>query len=152
MENAQQYDCWSRRNILLLIAAAILFLVGTMHTIRAEWIDRRLVRRIVQSSLFDADSSADQLARQIVRLAWHLTSIVWCGIAVLMVYLSSVEQVRPIVVTIRIFAVIFALHALASLIFTRGRHPSWYLFLIVATCLLLSTEPVGRLMTTTLEQ
>ena len=38
-------------NIPILIAAAILFIVGTMHTVVAEWMgNRRLVRRIVEST------------------------------------------------------------------------------------------------------
>jgi len=131
-------------NVLLLIAAATLFFIGTMHTVLAEWRgDRRLVRRIVQSTLFDAGDAQDLLARQIVRLAWHLTSLAWCGIAAVLAYLSFVEQTRPVVVTIRILAIAFLFHAVLSLTLTRGRHPSWYLFLIVSALSFLGTVSLG---------
>lgn len=131
-------------NALLLVAAAILFFVAVMHSVLAEWSgDRRLVRRIVHSGLFDAGVAEDLLARQIVRLAWHLTSLAWCGMAAVLAYLSLVEQTRPVVVTIRILAVVFVLHAALSLGITRGRHSSWYLFLIVGTLSFLATLPFG---------
>lgn len=131
-------------NVLLLIAAATLFFIGTMHSVLAEWSgDRRLVRRIVQSTLFEADVADDLLARRIVRLAWHLTSLAWCSMAAVLAYLSLVEQTRPVIVTIRIVAVVFVFHAVLSLGLTRGRHPSWYLFLIVATLSFLGTVPLG---------
>ena len=128
-------------NIPLLIAAATLFFVGIMHTMVAEWRgNRRLVRRVVQSKLFD-DDAQDIAAKQIIRLAWHLTSLAWCSTAVVLAYLSSAERTLAVVGTIRILAVTFLCHSALSLVITRGRHPSWYLFLMVSIFSFLGTVP-----------
>ena len=131
-------------NAPLLIAAATLFSIGTMHTVLAEWRgDRRLVRRIVQSTLFDTGDAQDVLARQVVRLAWHLTSLAWCGIAAVLATFAFAEQTWVVVATSRILSAVFFFHAALSLMLARGRHPSWYLFLIVSALAFLGTVSGG---------
>ncbi len=130
-------------NVYLLVAAAVLFFVGIMHTVLAEWGGaRRLVRRITQSEIFDSSDTQDLLARQIVRLAWHLTSLSWCGIASALAFMSFSELTESRVIVVRIFGLTFLLHSVLSLVLARGKHPSWYLFLIVsAFCFLATISP-----------
>ncbi len=76
-----------------------------MHTVVAEWKgERRLVWRITQLTLFDSSDAKDLLAKRIVRLAWHLTSLIWCGCAVVLAYLAFVEASGPIIVVVRILS------------------------------------------------
>jgi hypothetical protein len=127
-------------NVFLLIAAAILFFTGIMHTVLAEWKgERTLVRRITQSRLLDSGDAQDLLARRIVRLAWHLTSLTWCGIAVALTYLAFVEQTDSSKIVVRILGSTFLLHSALSLLIARGKHTSWYLFLIVSVFCFLGT-------------
>ena len=88
-------------NLFLLIAAMALFAIGIMHSVVAEWKgERRLVWRITQLTLFDSSDAKDLLAKRIVRLAWHLTSLIWCGCAVVLAYIAFVEALESIVETI----------------------------------------------------
>jgi hypothetical protein len=111
-----------------------------MHTALAEWAgERRLVRRITRLTLFESNDAKDLLARKIVRLAWHLTSLVWCGCAVVLAYLAFVDVSGPIVGVVRILSVVFLLHSALSLAIVRGRHASWLGFLIVSVLSFLGT-------------
>jgi hypothetical protein len=127
-------------NIFLLIAAAVLLVIGIMHTVLAEWKgDRRLVWRIQQLTLFESDAAKDLLAKRIVRLAWHATSLVWCGCAVVLAYVAFVEATGPIIAVVRILSAVFLLHSVLSLAIARGRHASWLGFLIVGVFSFLGT-------------
>jgi hypothetical protein len=127
-------------NVFLFIAAVVLFCIGLMHTALAEWAgERRLVRRITRLTLFESNDAKDLLARRIVRLAWHLTSLVWCGCAVVLAYVAFVEASGPIIAVVRILSVVFLLHSALSLAIARGRHPSWLGFLIVSVLSFLGT-------------
>jgi hypothetical protein len=132
-------------NVFFLIAAAVLFFIGIMHTILAEWKgERTLVRRITQLRLLESSASEDLLAKRIVRLAWHLTSLTWFGIAAVLTFLSFVEQTESVKVVVRILGSTFVLHSVLSLVIARGKHPSWYLFLIVSVFCFLGTGSFGR--------
>jgi hypothetical protein len=127
-------------NLPLLLAAAVLFCMGIMHTVVAEWQgDRRLVWRITHLTLFDSSDAKDLQAKRIVRLAWHLTSLIWCGCAVVLAYVASVEASGPVIAVVRILSVVFLLHSVLSLAIARGRHPSWLGFLIVSVSSFLGT-------------
>ena len=127
-------------NLFLLIAAVVLFSIGVMHTVVAEWKgERRLVWRITQLTLFDSDDAKDLLAKRIVRLAWHLTSLIWCSCAVVLAYIAFVEASGPIIMVVRILASVFLLHSALSLAIVRGRHASWLGFLIVSVFSFLGT-------------
>jgi hypothetical protein len=127
-------------NLLLLVAAAVLFCIGILHTVVAEWKgDRRLVWRITRLTLFESSHDKDALAKRIVRLAWHATSLVWCGCAVVLAYLAFAEASGPVIAVVRILSVVFLLHSVLSLAIARGRHPSWLGFLVVAVLSFLGT-------------
>ena len=127
-------------NVFLFLSAAVLFCIGILHTVVAEWKgDRRLVWRITRLTLFDSDDDKDALAKRIVRLAWHATSLVWCGCAVVLAYLAFVEASGPVIAVVRILSAVFLLHSALSLAVARGRHSSWLGFLIVAALSFLGT-------------
>jgi hypothetical protein len=130
----------SGMNVFLLIAAAVLFFIGIMHSVVAEWKgERRLVWRITRLTLFDSSDEKDLLAKRIVRLAWHLTSLVWCGCAVVLAYIAFVEASESTIAVVRILSVVFLLHSVLSLAIARGRHASWLGFLIVSVFSYLGT-------------
>jgi hypothetical protein len=127
-------------NGFLLLAAAVLFCIGIMHSVLAEWKgDRRLVRRITRLTLFDSSEAKDLLAKRIVRLAWHLTSLVWCGTAAVLAYIACVEASDSTTVIVRILSLVFLLHSALSLAIARGRHSSWVGFLMVSVFAFLGT-------------
>ena len=132
-------------NVFLLISAAVLLSIGILHSVVAEWTgERRLVWRITQLTLFDSSDAKDLLAKRIVRLAWHLTSLTWCGIAAALAYVSFAEQAESLLIVVRILGLTFLFHSVLSLIIARGKHPSWHLFLIVSLCCFLGTISPSR--------
>ena len=124
-------------NMFLLGAALLLAYIGIKHTVVAEWRgERRLVKRICSQVLYEGVDEKDVLAKRIVRLAWHLTSVMWCGVAGVIVYLASADVSTTSLVVVRILAATFLLHSLLSLLLVRGQHASWYGFLAVGALLL----------------
>src|SRR5690349_5039380 len=120
-------------NLPLLLAAVASWLLGAMHTVMGEcWGKRRLARRPPHSRAFDPENPKDVLTARIVRVAWHSTSITWCGIGVVLAVLASTESTPSVIVALRVIALTFLCCALLSLWIARGRHPSWVLFSLVA--------------------
>jgi len=115
-------------NIPLVIAAALTALLGIAHSYLGErYILIRLFRRGNLSDLF---RKAD-FTRRTLRLAWHITTVLAFGFAALLLVLAAPgpDHLRTIC---RILSATFALCALVSLLFARGRHLSWIVFLAIA--------------------
>jgi hypothetical protein len=125
-------------NTALVAAAALIFALGLVHSILGErYILVRLFRRDNLPRLF----GSDLFTRRTLRFAWHLTTVVWYGIAALLFTLSS-PPATPIDAA-RVGAILAAT-ALASaavaLVGSRGRHPAWLVFLVVALLCWLGTR------------
>ena len=107
-------------NAWLLIAAVLSFILGVGHTLLGEWCgDRVLVRRIASLTLFE-NMEKDRLAKRIVRLAWHATSIMWCAFGGLIFYCTFIELNNQVVIAIRIASLsFFAISVLAILTVPR---------------------------------
>lgn len=104
---------------LLIAAAAIAVLVAAGHSYLGErYILMRLFRRDLPK-LF----GSDDFTKRTLRLAWHITSVLALGLAVLLV--SDIEKAKVIAVT-------FALSGLVSLLVSRGKHLSWVAFFAAA--------------------
>jgi hypothetical protein len=115
-------------NAELLAAAILIGLLGLVHSVLGErYILIRLFRRTDLPRLF----GSDLFTRRTLRFAWHLTTVVWFGIAAVFVHLAGPNPFG----TARLGA-IFAVTALASaivaLVGSRGRHPAWAVFLAIA--------------------
>ena len=69
--------------------------------------------------------------RRTLRFAWHLTTVAWLGLAGQLVVLASPsgDGVRSLA---QVIAGTFAVSGVVSLFGSRGRHPSWVVFFIVA--------------------
>ncbi|MCO6461717.1 MAG: hypothetical protein J5I59_09950 [Saprospiraceae bacterium] len=65
-----------------------------------------------------------------IRFAWHLTSVAWLTLAVLLLFLG-LNKLTP-VVALRLIAGSAILSGLISLIIARGRHLSYIVFMIIA--------------------
>src|SRR5204863_7202062 len=110
------------------VAVVLIFLLGLVHSILGErYILIRLFRRSDLPRLF----GSDLFTRRTLRFAWHLTTVVWFGIAAMLVHvvmgwpLSTPEVGGTVAVT-------SVASALVSVVGSRGRHPAWVVFLAVA--------------------
>lgn len=111
---------------MLLFAAALIFLTGAAHSYLGErYVLIRLFRREDLPQLFGGTA----FTVGTLRFAWHLTTVAWWGFAYLAYVASrgpvSTDQMLATLGTVALVSAAFPLY------FTRGRHLSWIVFLIV---------------------
>jgi hypothetical protein len=96
--------------------------------------ERRLIGPLVKSN---AGVMSRVLAKQVVRFAWHLTSLLWVGQALLLVRVAN----DPSSLDRAVIGGIGVLHLGAGLfdaVLTRGRHIGWPLLTAIGCFSLLS--------------
>ncbi len=118
---------------MLLLAAVLIFLTGVAHSYLGErYILIRLFRRADLPQLFGGTA----FTTGTLRFAWHLTTVAWWGFAYLALVASrgpvSTDQVLATLGAVALVSAAFPLY------FTRGRHLSWLVFLIVGGLALLA--------------
>jgi hypothetical protein len=117
--------------MLLYIAAALIFLVGLAHSFLGErYILVRLFRKSDLPKLFGTDT----FTRQTLRFAWHVTTVTWWGIAVLLLVLANDRATLNDVANV--IGVTLLVCGLLPLIMTKGKHLSWIAFFMIGACVL----------------
>ena len=117
---------------MFLIAAAIVTLAtAATHSYFGE---KRLIGPLVAS---DDGVMSRLLAKQVIRFAWHLTSLLWIGQALLLLRAAF----DPEVLDAMLIAGIGVLHVAVGLfdaVVTRGKHIGWPLLMAIGVFALLS--------------
>jgi hypothetical protein len=108
------------------LAAVLLALAGIAHSYLGE---RYILMRLLRRADLPVLLGGTQFTRQVLRLAWHATSIAWWGFAVLLALLARGAPTRPAIC--RVVGVTFLLTAIVIFAGTRGRHLAWIVFLVV---------------------
>ncbi|MCH8620433.1 hypothetical protein [Undibacterium sp. TS12] len=122
-------------NYALYLAALLIFIVGLAHSYLGErYILIRLFRR---GDLPKIWGSAD-LTRQTLRLAWHITTVAWLGLAAVLLNLAYPPVTAGSLC--RIIGVCFLLQFLVSAVGGRGRHFSWLFFLAIGLLCLYAAQ------------
>lgn len=107
---------------MLYAASALVAVLGVAHSVLGErYIIRRLLRRDDLPKLF---GGAEFTARTI-RFAWHVTSVLAIGLAVVLALFAADATQRVIV---GVLGVTLLASGVLPLVFTRGRHLSWVVF------------------------
>jgi hypothetical protein len=118
-------------NDLLFTAAVLLVVTAFAHSVLGE-------RRLIGPLLARREGVlASDLARFILRFAWHLTSVTWAVLAVILVQLVRDPA------TARLWAgagtgVAFTSIGLYDAVATRGRHVGWPFLTAIGIAALLS--------------
>lgn len=108
---------------VLFIAAALLVALGAFHSILGErYIIRRLLRREDLPKLF----GGREFTAGTIRFAWHITTLLAFGVAAVLVLAAVDADQRAVVAAIGITCLACAV---LPIVFTRGRHLSWAIFL-----------------------
>ena len=115
-------------NILLVIAAVLVALVGIAHSYLGE--RYILVRLFGRGNLPDLFRKAD-FTKRTLRLAWHVMTVLGFGLAALLIALASPDR-GDIRTMCRIISATFAFSGLLSLVVSRARHLSWVAFFAIA--------------------
>jgi len=123
--------------MLLTLAALLIFLTGLAHS----WLgERYLLRRLFKRENLPALLGSTAFTIGTLRFVWHLLTLVWWGLAVLVMRASQGPLETRLV--LQVIGGIAALSALLPLCFTRGRHLSWLAFLAIAALLWLAAAPL----------
>jgi hypothetical protein len=117
----------------LLIAAALTVAIGAAHS----WIgERRLIGPLLAPEARQG-LLAHAFARQVLRFAWHLTTLAWWGIGAIMIVLAAAPPDGPGRLLLAIIAATFLASGLVTLVASRGRHLAWPVFLAIAILVIL---------------
>lgn len=118
----------------LQIAAILTFATGIIHS----WLgERRLIGPLLSPHKRTGLLEKSWFSRQVLRFAWHLTTVAWWGLAAIMAGLSMTPLNDQSSMVLIIVAVTMLATGMATLFFTRGRHLAWPIFLtIAALCML----------------
>lgn len=133
---------WGRVQAQLLLAGALMLVIGLIHCVLGEMLIFRHMRR---GGLIP--TMGQPLLRQrhvrILWASWHLPSILGGAFGVLLISIAAAPD-EPVAgaIVVRIAAVALAASALLVLVATKGRHPGW-LGLIVAAALAWLGQPVA---------
>lgn len=123
-------------DMFLLLAAALLVITACVHSWFGE---RRLIAPIIQSG---AAIMKRDLARQVLRFAWHLTSLLWLVIAITLAHAALTGSgAGPVFI-----ALVGILHVgigVFDAILTRGRHIGWPLLTLIGVFCLLALVQGG---------
>ena len=113
-------------SLAAIVGATLAFGVGAAHSYLGErYILIRLFRRPDLPQLF----GSDVFTRRTLRFTWHLTTLAWWGLGVLLLLLAQDASTAALGAAI---AGTFAATALLTLLGSRGRHLAWPVFLGIA--------------------
>ena len=111
---------------MLKVAATLLFLLGLAHSVLGErYILVRLFRRDNLPRLF----GGTEFTTRTLRFAWHVTTILWWGFALLLWQLASGSPSREVVLSVIGYTSIAS--GVLPLVMTRGKHLSWLILFTI---------------------
>lgn len=113
---------------MLLIAAILTVAVSLMHSILGE---KRLIGPLLRMEGLPVILGSLNNTKLTLRIAWHITSLMWWGIAAVLVAM----HVAPGTVSVAFLwmvSAVFGVSGAVALVASRGKHRSWIFFLPIA--------------------
>jgi hypothetical protein len=108
---------------MLIISALLLIFIGLVHSYLGE---KHILTRLFKRELPKLFGS-DILTKQVLRFAWHLTTIAWFGFAAILVVLSSGSP-DFFKTSLYIISFVFLISGAMSFGYTKGMHYSYFVF------------------------
>jgi hypothetical protein len=118
---------------MLIAAALLLFLTGVAHSYLGE---RYILIRLFRRGNLPELMGGTEFTAGTLRFVWHLLTVVWWGVAAVLVQASGQPLESRLV--LQVFGAVACISGLFPLAFTRGRHLSWVVFFVVGALLLLA--------------
>ncbi len=105
---------------MLTIAATLIFILGAAHS----WLgERYLLSRLFRRDNLPELLGGTDFTKQTLRFAWHLTTVAWWSLAILL--LQAEDGTLSATSVARVIGWTAIVSGLFPLGFTRGRHLSW---------------------------
>jgi len=120
----------------LVLAAALLALTAVVHSALGE---QQLLRPLLAQH---KGITASGLARFILRFAWHLTSLTWVLLAVILLALEFSPQ-NALRATLAATGITFTAVGIFTLAGSRGRHVGWPMLTGIGVAALLAAVLAG---------
>jgi hypothetical protein len=112
---------------MLLAAAALIFLTGCAHSYLGE---RYILTRLFKRGALPKLVGGTEFTEGTLPFAWHITTVAWWAFALLLLlaYRGSLSTTSAL----HVIAGAALASAVLPIVFTRGKHLSWVVFLMVA--------------------
>ena len=125
-------------DLLLALAGLGCLAAAIVHSVLGE---SRFVRPIQAQMTWPGGQGAGDFARLVVRLAWHVTSVMWAAFgALLLAPVAGFPGLMPVYV---VAAAAFGVALFMTGPMTRWRHLGWPVFAIVTASLIGAVLTVG---------
>lgn len=115
-------------NFYLISSAILIVITGCIHSVLGE---KLILIPILKMDLPPLIHSSVFMKR-VLRMAWHMTTLAWWGIGYFFFELAK----QPLDITGGLFTktilIVCLVSGILSLIWARGRHFSWMVFLLVS--------------------
>jgi len=113
---------------MLYFGCFLLVTIGLVHSYLGE---KYILIRLFRRDNLPKISGSAWYTKRVLRFAWHITTIVWWGVAAILFLLEnpSVNIRQEILLTITFT---FLLSGIVSAIFSHGKHLSWIVFFAIA--------------------
>ncbi|MBN2418640.1 MAG: hypothetical protein JXL81_04595 [Deltaproteobacteria bacterium] len=113
-------------NIYFVVSAILLFIVSLFHSILGE---KRTIGPLVNSDLLDSIYKDKRINwRKKLRRGWHLTTIAWWSIGVVIIDLARMKNPSPL--SVNAIAIPFAIIGITGIVRSKGKHPSGLLLFV----------------------
>lgn len=113
---------------MLLIASVFIVLIGIAHSVLGE---RFIIKRLLKRDNLPKIYGSDDFTKGTIRFAWHITTLAWFGLAVICLLLADSNLENSVLIQLSI-SITFALSGLVSLYFSKAKHFSWPVFLLIS--------------------
>jgi hypothetical protein len=115
-------------NIALLAGAVLAAFLAAAHSYLGE---RYLLMRLLAREDLPRMRGGTEFTKHTLRLAWHVTSLLALGHALLLVALASADG-SAAATQAQIISATCAVSGIWAFFSSRGRHLSWVVFLLIA--------------------
>ena len=113
---------------MLNTAGGLCVLIGITHSYLGE---TKILMPMYAQYKLPVLRGSDGATKNVMRFAWHLTSVAWWGLGAILFVIASPAP-NPVACTLRVIAVTFAIHALITAGCSKGRHYAWIVFTAIA--------------------
>jgi hypothetical protein len=113
---------------MLILAAALLFLVGLMHSVLGG---RRLITPLLERPDLPIILNSIANTRLTLWVGWHLLTLFFWGNAVLLIVIA-IDPARAVTAALMVISSCTGLAGSLAVTLTRGKHKSWIMFIPVS--------------------
>lgn len=118
-------------DVALLLACLCLVGLGLVHS----WLGEvKLIGPLLSPAGRSGMLAHSRFARNVLRFAWHLTSLAWWGMGISVAMLAAPFSVEPRLALLAGTGMTCLITGLIILVIGRGRHLAWPVFLAAAFC------------------